>query len=155
MQGRFKLLLAGLLLLGGIFWFAAIQAAEPLGRVNLYLFHREDCPHCQQEIIFLKTLEEAYGARLKVSKYEIFSSRENLDLFKTAGRLYNVDVSGVPVTVIGDQVIIGYGGDLSTGSQIKKAVDRCLSAYCPDLLGDYLASQTVQPEPQSAKEPEQ
>ena len=155
MQGRFKLLLAGLLLLGGIFWFVATQAAEPLGQVNLYLFHREDCPHCQQEIIFLKTLEEAYGARLKVSKYEIFSSRENLDLFKTAGRLYNVDVSGVPVTVIGDQVIIGYGGDLSTGSQIKKAVDRCLSAYCPDLLGDYLASQTVQPEPQSAKEPDQ
>ena len=82
--------------------------------VNVYLFWTEGCPHCLHEKEFLAVLERRDNA-VKVVALEVSAHREDLDLFQKVGKLLQADVSGVPFTVIGDQYVIGWQDEPTTG----------------------------------------
>ena len=77
--------------------------------VNLYLFHSDTCRHCQEEIELLEELEEKHD-NLRVYKYEI-SNKENSDLLGKVTNLFDVRISGVPFTVIGEKTFSGYSSE--------------------------------------------
>ncbi len=114
-----------------------VEAKEP---VNIYLFYSETCPHCHEERIFLKQLKSDYGSDIKVFEYDVFSGQEVEDLLKATSQIYHQNLNAVPVTVIGDQLIIGYADSVSTGTQIKRLVDLCLASECNDSLETYKSS---------------
>ncbi len=89
-------------------------------KVKLYLFHGNGCPHCAEEISFLNSIENKYED-LEIVKYEVWYNEENDALMRKVEEAFGINSIGVTTTVIGDTLIIGYGGD-SSGSKIERAI---------------------------------
>jgi len=87
--------------------------------ITLYFFHGDGCPHCAEETLFLDAVESKYP-ELSIVKYEVWYNEENSKLLTDVQNAFEVKRLGVPTTVIGDTVIIGYGS--STGKKIERAI---------------------------------
>ena len=88
--------------------------------VTLYLFHGDGCPHCKEEIKYLKDVEKKYK-NLKIVKYEVWYNEENSELLSKVQDTFELSTRGVPTNVIGSTVITGFG--TSTGSTIERAIE--------------------------------
>ncbi len=129
--------------------------AGSVGGVDVYLFWREGCPHCEHAIEFLRRVEtEQPQARvhyLEVSRNA--ANRAALIAFAKARKLEDL---AVPFTVIGDEISVGWGGDAFSGGPLAARIEACLRAACPDSLGPMLreagvlASERAVPAPASA-----
>lgn len=89
--------------------------------INIHLFYGNGCPHCAHEKEFL---EEYLKDRddVKLYKYEVWYDSDNQKLLSEVQEKLNNKQSGVPYTVIGDKVIIGYSEGV-TDVNIKKYID--------------------------------
>ena len=116
-------------LLSPVFSLAATEEGvnkniEGENKVEFILFHSETCPHCKDEIKFIdKKLRKEYDEFVDFQLYEI-SEPGNQELFQQYGFYYNVDVKGVPLTLIDGEVVYGYGNDKTTGKQILETIER-------------------------------
>ena len=113
---------------------------------NLYLFWREGCPHCEKERAFLPKLQEKYGDKLVIQQFEIWNNKKNLNILQEVTKNFDTPVNGVPLTLIGDEKIVGYGEDSNTGQQIDDAIRYCIENVCNDLVRPVLAKQKAEPE---------
>lgn len=102
-------LVVGCFLFFYFLFFKTVSADDHL--VPIYFFHSNLCSHCKEEEKLLHYIEKRYH-QVKVYRYEIHSS-ENEQILKDVLDLYHVRSQGVPVTVIGDQIYLGYDGDKS------------------------------------------
>ncbi|HIE34042.1 MAG TPA: hypothetical protein EYP86_02750 [Candidatus Altiarchaeales archaeon] len=102
-NGFIIFLIAGLLLLIISVPISNAQVCDA-NKVGIDFFYSPTCPHCQKEIVFLKTLEKKYP-RLEVNYYVV---SENRDLFYDMCKKYNSIPAGVPRTFIGNKVFIGF-----------------------------------------------
>ena len=105
----FILLIAGLLL----FISSQAKAQEP---VYVTLFYSETCPHCAEEKLFLDKLTDKYSY---VKLRELEASEYN-EVFRKVSQRLGQPARGVPYTVIGEEVIVGYLNDRTTGQRIRK-----------------------------------
>lgn len=94
-------------------------------RVNIHLFYGEGCPHCAHEKEFLDEYLKDKD-NVKLYKYEVWSNKDNQELLEKVQEKLNNKSSGVPYTVIGDKVIVGYS-DGTTDKQIERYVNRYLN----------------------------
>jgi len=101
-------------------------------KVNIYFFWGEGCPHCEGEKVFLKKMEEKYP-EVEIQDFEVWGSKENLDLMVKFANELEVDVRGVPFTVIGEHHVIGWMNEEYTGAQIEEAINCARSEACPDI----------------------
>ena len=89
--------------------------------VNIHLFYGETCPHCAAEEKFfdeyLKTKDN-----VKLYKYEVFNHSENVELLKKVQQQMGNTESGVPYTIIGKKVIVGFSDDY-TPDDLKDAIE--------------------------------
>lgn len=141
--------LAKFLIISFVFLFLVV-AARPLlaaDKFVVYFFYSKTCSHCAKEEIFLDKLEEKY-AFLKVKRFEVTQNFQNSQFLKTVGRRLNVDVSGVPLTVVHEKTFIGYLNDETTGREIEEAINHYYQIGCPDPIADLI------PEDQHKKEEE-
>ncbi|MFH1671712.1 MAG: glutaredoxin [Candidatus Portnoybacteria bacterium] len=101
----------------GVFNFAL--AREP---VQIDYFYSETCPNCEKASAFLDKLEKKYPD-LEITRYEILSSRDNVELllkfFEERGK---GKIIQVPAIFIGQEVIIGYLNDETTGKSVEELV---------------------------------
>ncbi|MCU0267328.1 MAG: thioredoxin family protein [Acidimicrobiales bacterium] len=95
---------------------AGTAAAEP---VVLELFWGDGCPHCAAEKRFLEGLA-AEQPDLEVRQYEVWYDDANRDLLQDRADELGFDASGVPVTIVGDRVWIGFSD--RTGEDIRAEV---------------------------------
>jgi glutaredoxin len=107
--------------------------------VNIYFFHSNTCSHCQSEKKLLDTLLEEYD-NIKLYSYEIHEET-NEDLMKEVGNLYGIEVTGVPVTVIGDTIYTGYSDEEGPSTFIKTIEYYSRYGYL-DKTGNYLGIET-------------
>jgi len=137
-----------------VFLFLLVFMAPVFAReksVNIYFFWGEGCPHCAKEKPFLQKLEKKYPT-VKVYDFEVWNNDENRKLLIKVGKKLNVDVSGVPFTVIGDQHFIGWLNEETTGASLEKAVQFFLSHDCRDVVGEILSSKkSTSPQKDSLK----
>lgn len=117
------------------------------GRIPLALFYRDGCPHCKEEKEFLETMKKKYPA-LDVSMYSV-KDPEGIKLFVASCRAFGFEPSGVPTTVIGNYIWVGF--TQANAMEMDEAIDRCSKEPC-EPLDKILASKI--PVPQPAKEPE-
>jgi cytochrome c biogenesis protein CcdA/glutaredoxin len=101
-------------------------------KINIYFFWGEGCPHCEKEKAFLKTFQEE-NPDVVVRDYEVWGSRENLNLMMEFAKELDVDVRGVPFTVIGEHYVIGWVSDDYSGGKIEEAVECGREESCPDI----------------------
>ncbi len=111
---------------------------------HVYFFHSESCPHCKDEMEFLIALskDEAY-MDVDFYEFEITQNEANLNLLKQVGEVIDQDTSGVPFTVIGSHVIVGYMNDETTGVEIQNAIDDILENGDPNIVGLIIAGEEV------------
>lgn len=93
--------------------------------VTINLFRGEGCPHCAEEEKFLENMEKEYGDKIKIEKYEVWYDEDNSNLLDKVKESLNVDVSGVPFTVVGNQNTVGYNENIS--SEIRKMIDNAIN----------------------------
>ena len=90
--------------------------------VNIYFFHREGCPHCAAEQVYLKYLkDDVYKKKINIIDYELLDHPENVELAETFMAAYGVESDGIPMTFIGTHFISGYNDDLQMS--FRSAID--------------------------------
>ena len=119
--------------------------------VKVYLFWTAGCPHCLHEKAFLTALERRDNA-VQVVALELSAGRENLELFQKVGKLLQADISGVPFTVIGDQYVIGWQDEATTGQAIEAAIREARRRGAPDVVAGLLTAPAPTP-PHRADKP--
>ena len=113
-------------------------------KVNIYFFWGEGCPHCAREKPFLEKLEKKYP-EVKVYDYEAWGNSDSRKLLIEIGSKLNVNISGVPFTVVGEKYFTGWLSEETTGKDIENAVLCVLKDGCRDIVAEILTSQQVQP----------
>lgn len=120
-----------LLFSGGSVWGGAVRG------IDVYLFWREGCVHCERAIEFLRRVETDQP-QARVHYFEVSRNAANRDvLIAYADRRKIADLA-VPFIVIGDEAIVGWGGDEFTGGPLMARIWTCMQAACPDSLGPLL-----------------
>jgi cytochrome c biogenesis protein CcdA/thiol-disulfide isomerase/thioredoxin len=110
--------------------FFSLKEIFSAGKVEIYFFWGQGCPHCAQEKPFLEELKQKYP-QLEVKDFEVYYSRENQELFKKVAQAYKTQPVGVPMTFIGKDFIVGFGTKETTGKQIENLIQNCLTNICP------------------------
>ena len=131
---KFKLIIFSLFI--SIIFITNIKAEENL--VNLYLFYSNTCPHCEAEMELLNELQEDYD-NLKIYKYEI-SEDENSLLLNKVSEMFDINVTGVPFTIIGEKTFFGYSEENSKKKFIG-AIEYYSSHGYIDKVGKYLGNE--------------
>jgi thiol-disulfide isomerase/thioredoxin len=90
-----------------IFLRLVSTAACADGKVPLYFFWGEGCPHCAAAKPFLERLRDRYP-RLEVRSYEVFSSEENLRMLKEMAQRHGTEARGVPMMFVGGRSFSGF-----------------------------------------------
>lgn len=120
------LVLGALILLGALVLAAPTHAAPRSlpagsddGTVTLVLFHGDGCPHCAAERAFLEELGAAHP-HLRIEEHEVWYDEQGQQLLLTTAEQLGFEPTGVPVTIIGDRVWIGF--DSTTAQEITAVV---------------------------------
>ena len=100
--------------------------------VTLNLFFGKECPHCEAEQKYLKTLEKKYKDNLKINKIEVWHNKENSELLTKVKKALGDDNNYVPYTVIGTTGITGYNED--TENKIEKLIKKALKNNTVDAV---------------------
>lgn len=74
--------------------------------VNVYMFYGKTCPHCESAYEYLNSIKDKYN--LKIYRYEVWYDSDNQKLMKDVADYLDVNVSGVPFTIIDNTSISGY-----------------------------------------------
>lgn len=114
-----KKILFSLLTLGLIIIPSLGLAADKYPTV--YLYHGEECPHCQEEIKFLDNLQKELP-ELVVVKKEVWHNKENAAEMQQKAKELGVNVSGVPFTIIGTEYVSGFDNAEGIGQKIKDLI---------------------------------
>jgi hypothetical protein len=122
-----------IILILSLFFFipGMVSAQDP--EINLYFFESKSCPHCTKEKIFLKKIAPDYP-NLKIHDFEVGVGNNSL-LLRTIGEKLNIDVRGVPITIIGKDYFVGYFNDETTGKTITNLIEKYEKEGDPDLVG--------------------
>jgi len=115
-----------------IFLLSIFSPKETLagGKVEIYFFWGQGCPHCAQEKPFLEELKQKYS-QLEVKDFEVYYNKENQELFQKVAQAYKTQAQGVPTTFIGKDFVVGFGTKETTGKQIENLIQNCLTNICP------------------------
>ena len=84
------------------------------GRVEVLYFGSDTCPFCQQMEEYLRELEAVFDPPLDVVKHEVSRDAEARDRWERELLARGVTPSGVPTTIIGDRVWVGFDDRVAT-----------------------------------------
>ena len=103
---------------------AAIVGITPKeDTISIYFFHGETCPHCAGEREWIEsTLKKKYD-NIKIYSFEVYNNAQNKNKLTKLMKHYDVNNNGVPVTIIGKQVIVGWMNESITGTKIIDAIE--------------------------------
>ena len=93
-------------------------------KANLYLFHGQECPHCEEERTWLKDIEEKYKDSLNVYYFEVWNNEDNAKLMDKVKEVFEIKKNGVPLTIIGEKYYIGFSKAMSPN--IEKTINEYL-----------------------------
>jgi cytochrome c biogenesis protein CcdA/glutaredoxin len=102
---------------------AADRAADE-APVTLVLFHGEGCPHCAAERAWLAELARARPG-VRIEQYEVWNDPGNRALLADYAERLGFEPVGVPVTVVGEEVWIGFSEGIA--AEIDSAVASALA----------------------------
>lgn len=91
-------------------------------KVTLYLFHGAECPHCEEERVWLKKIKKEYKKYLSVHYFEVWHNEENAKKMEEIKRKLGVVRDGVPLTIVGEKCYVGFSESIS--SQIENSIKK-------------------------------
>lgn len=114
-----------------LFFGVSNVLADHNNELNVYFFYGDGCPHCAKEEVFLEKIEKKYK-EVNIHRYEVWHNKDNTKLLFDIANKLNIEVSGVPVLVIGNEAITGYFNDDTTGAKIEALINKFLEEGCTD-----------------------
>ena len=93
-------------------------------KINLYLFHGAECPHCEEERNWLKKIKIEYQDKVNFYYFEVWHDENNSKMMQEVKDRLNVPSSGVPLTVIGRKYFLGFSDTIS--SQMENTIKEYL-----------------------------
>ena len=111
-------------------WGQSASASETL---TLYFFWGEGCPHCEEEKEFLKILREDFP-QLEMCWFEVWNHPEFAKLADDLRKAYDIKVTSVPMTFLGEWGHVGFHSFERTGVEMARQVEACLQQGCSDPL---------------------
>lgn len=124
--------------------------------LTIHFFYMTGCPHCADQKDFHLELKEKYPG-LKIVSHNIADANE-FQLFASYYDAYNIgsEVRSVPLTLIGEDYVLGFDSAETTGKIITEHIDDCIENTCPDpesiLSGDIDAAvQSNQPQQENTR----
>ncbi|MDD5430914.1 MAG: hypothetical protein PHP03_01695 [Candidatus Pacebacteria bacterium] len=113
---------------------AGMARAEEQKSADIYFFWSIGCPFCAKEKVFLKEMEQKYPG-IKIHDFEISQNQENIELLKGISALTKIEISRVPITIIGQTYFDGFYEYLKP-NPIEMKIQACVKDGCPDKLGE-------------------
>lgn len=107
-----------------------ISSAGAASPVDVYVFYGEGCPHCAKEMSYLKNYNQQHDARIATRTYEVWSNRDNAKLYDQVIDYYDIQTGGVPLTVIGNETLVGYSNDQTSGAVLNQYIEQCYATDC-------------------------
>ena len=106
--------------------------------VNLYLFYGDGCPHCRALEEYLEEIKVDYP-NLSIHYYETWYNKDSAKKLDEIGDLLDINIRGVPFTIIGGKTFSGYSKGI-TDIDIKKAIEyySLEENKCNDVVGNLL-----------------
>ena len=98
-----NIILSVILIIISFFTFNGVLSAK---EVNVYMFYGKTCPHCKEALKYLDSIKEKYD--LKIYKYEVYENEENKNLMNDVANYMDINIRGVPFTIIDNTAIFGY-----------------------------------------------
>lgn len=138
------LMLAGLVQAQSQLEPKAAGQLSPVAAVDVQLFWRIGCPHCEKARNFLLAAA-ARDPGLRLHEYEINASPRNREAFSRAVDYFSVMNPAVPMVIVGDRHWVGYDDDATTGAAIVAAVGDCRSRGCVDRSAALFAETALPP----------
>jgi len=108
---------------------ANVSTPRSAATVKIYFFWGNGCPHCEREKEFLSGLKKQHPD-LIIESYEVWQNRANAIFFTRMTEHAGIRSTGVPVTFIGNKVIVGFSEQEKTA--ISSAISACLQQPCID-----------------------
>lgn len=95
-------------------------------KINIYLFYGEGCPHCEELMNYLESIQKEYGKYYTLYAFEVWYNKENGELMDKFAKELGGEVGSrsVPFYIIGDEVMNGYNPSYST-----KVRDKIVEKY--------------------------
>ena len=94
--------------------FNAKDYSESDNKVNVYIFRGKTCWHCLDEVSWLAENYNKYAEYINVHTYEVWNDTTNSKLMNLVAKHLGKKASGVPFTVIGDQIFSGFSEEMGT-----------------------------------------
>lgn len=123
------------------FFLSFFPAFAEENKTDIYFFYGDGCPHCAKEEMFLDKLEKE-NLNLEIHRFEVWKNDKNSRFLSDLSKAYGWNVTGVPLTVIGGETIVGYWNEETTGQEIVKAIENHLGTGSRDLVGEFLENGT-------------
>lgn len=79
--------------------------------VNVYMFYGDGCPHCEEEHEYLQDIKDKYN--LNIYMYEVWHNEDNNKLMREIADYIDVSVTGIPFTIINNNLISGYSSSIT------------------------------------------
>ena len=89
-------------------------------KINLYLFHGAECPHCAEEREWLEKIDDEYKDYVNIYTYEVWHDKDNSNLMEEVKEEFGVSRDAVPLTIIGEKYYIGFSDTIS--SQMENTI---------------------------------
>ncbi len=132
MQFKYKLWILFALAIVCLFPFkVAAQDKE----VTLYVFHGNGCPHCVDEINYLKELQIVYPD-LNIVEYEVWYNKSNQKIMDDVKLTLKNSSKGVPYTVIGTHNLTGFNDNAK--SSIERIVKSSYEGEYRDIVREVI-----------------
>jgi glutaredoxin len=96
---------------------------------TVYFFEGDGCPRCAEEKKFLNVMQKKYPS-MRVLNYEVWRNKENARVLAAMAKDYAIQVSGVPVTFIGNNNFVGFSEQIK--ESLGKAIADCATSGCPN-----------------------
>jgi len=109
-----------------------------LENVNIYLFYGDGCPHCKALEEYLENIKLDYP-NISIHYYETWYNKKSAKKLKEISDLLDINIRGVPFTVIGGKTISGFRQGI-TDIEIIDAINyySVIDNKCNDVVGNYL-----------------
>lgn len=104
----FIILVAFLILPFSVFAETATEDEDSDKAVNVYLFHGDGCPHCEDAQEWFSEIEDEYGDKFNLVSYEVWYSEENNSLMSAVAEVRGENADGVPYIIVGNQSWSGF-----------------------------------------------
>ena len=78
------------------------------GKVVIYFFRGEGCPHCEEAEEWFESIKSEYGNMFIIADYETWYDEENADFMKRVAESRDEEAMGVPYIIIGDKSWMGF-----------------------------------------------